>query len=321
MHLHPPRKALVITGTATLLLGIGGAAGAAITASPVSGGVIYGCYATRSIRGSHTLVLQDKGTSCGRGDTAIQWNQEGPAGPAGPAGPPGSTGPSGATGPQGPPGTGATVRPLASGDANCPNGGAAVTDGSGHTADACNGAPGAQGPPGTQGPAGPSTAGPPGLNVITVISSGTASPQPSLTVATCPADHPYLIGGGGSAGAGQIQNGGPIYMSTDAPMYDVLEHSSGPGATTVDVAGSASAGFTPGMTVTFEPGTPDAETDTITSITDTGTPSVNAPPGSVYQWTLATPLVDSHGNDTLVQGPGWEVASNGTSRAWAYCSQ
>jgi hypothetical protein len=179
---------------------------------------------------------------------------------------------------------------------------------------------------GSAGPAGPSTAGPSGLNVITKVNVGTASPQPSLAVAICPADHPYLIDGGGSAGISP-QTGGntPTFMGTDSPLNDVLEKDGGSGfpagATTVDVAGMGSPGFTAGMTVTFEPDTPNAESDTLTSVTNTGTVSVYDPEGTVYQWTLATPLVHSHANDTIVQGPGWEVTSNGRSTAWAYCSK
>ncbi len=172
---------------------------------------------------------------------------------------------------------------------------------------------------------GPSTAGPSGLNVTTVVNVGFASARPSLALATCPADHPYLTGGGGSAGVSPVLNGGPVYMSTDSPLNDVLEndHGSGfpAGATTVDVAGMGSPAFTAGMTVTFEPDTPNAETDTITSVTDTGTVSIYDEAGTVYQWTLAAPLANSHGDGSIVQGPGWEVTSNGISTAWAYCSQ
>ena len=48
---------------------------------------------------------------------------------------------------------------LASGDSNCPAGGASVTDGSGNVAYTCNGATGPQGPPGATGPQGPPGAG------------------------------------------------------------------------------------------------------------------------------------------------------------------
>jgi hypothetical protein len=46
------------------------------------------------------------------------------------------------------------VASLASGDPNCANGGASVTDGNGNTAYACNGATGRQGPPGPAGSGG-----------------------------------------------------------------------------------------------------------------------------------------------------------------------
>jgi hypothetical protein len=110
---------IVITGATALALVAGGtAAGAAIASSPVSSsGVIDGCYTNAEVNGSHVFVLQDQGTSCPKGTTAIEWNQtglQGPAGPAGPAGatgatgpagPPGSAGATGAQGPQGPAGT------------------------------------------------------------------------------------------------------------------------------------------------------------------------------------------------------------------------
>jgi len=108
-------RRVVITGAAALTLVAGGtAAGAAIAGGPVdSHGVIYGCYTTKAANGTHALVLQDAGTTCPSGTTAIQWNQQGPAGPQGsqgpkgdpgPAGPPGATGAQGPQGPQGPPG-------------------------------------------------------------------------------------------------------------------------------------------------------------------------------------------------------------------------
>jgi Collagen triple helix repeat (20 copies) len=115
----------VITGAAALALVAGGTAAiAAIASGPVdSSGVIHGCWTNAAVNGTHVFVLQDAGTTCPKGTTAITWNQQGPTGPAGaagpegppgpagndgaqgPAGPAGPTGPQGATGPQGPSGT------------------------------------------------------------------------------------------------------------------------------------------------------------------------------------------------------------------------
>jgi hypothetical protein len=98
---------------AAAVLAIGGtAAYAAVAASPVSSGMINGCYTTSAINGSHVFVLQDAGKTCPKGTTPIAWNQQGPtgpAGPAGPAGPSGPAGPAGPSGPAGPPGPTVTV--------------------------------------------------------------------------------------------------------------------------------------------------------------------------------------------------------------------
>jgi hypothetical protein len=91
------------------LLAAGTTAGAVIMGGPVDGsGMIHGCWTNAAVHGSHIFVLQDAGTSCPNGTTAIAWNQ---AGPAGPAGPPGPAGPKGDTGPQGPPGNDGAAGP------------------------------------------------------------------------------------------------------------------------------------------------------------------------------------------------------------------
>jgi Divergent InlB B-repeat domain/Collagen triple helix repeat (20 copies) len=116
----------VITGAAALTLVAGGtAAGATIAGNPTdSSGIIHGCWTNAAINGSHVFVLQDAGTTCPKGTTAISWNQQGPAGPAGP---PGAKGDKGDTGAPGQPGK--------------------------------DGAPGPAGPAGPQGPAGPAGSG------------------------------------------------------------------------------------------------------------------------------------------------------------------
>jgi hypothetical protein len=214
------RRALVIAGAVTLLLGGGTVVFATVVGSPISGGVIYGCYKTAAINGSHALVLQDAGKSCPRGDTAITWNQKGAAGPQGATGPQGPQGQTGATGPQGPqgptgaPGTGATVTPVSPGNANCANGGASVTDGSGNTAYACNGAPGATGPAGPQGPPGPEPSG--ALLADQVISSGYAALPPvgtATAIATCGSG--YSVTGGGYA-ISPSPSGNQVIQVTDS---------------------------------------------------------------------------------------------------------
>ena len=81
-----PPRVLVTAGAVIVLLSGGTAVLAATASSPVGpGGVIHGCYATAGTNGSHPLVLQNTGSSCPAGDTAIKWNKQGPAGPAGPA--------------------------------------------------------------------------------------------------------------------------------------------------------------------------------------------------------------------------------------------
>jgi collagen type I alpha len=165
-------KVLISAGAGLALLTGGGAAGAAIVATgPIDGsGVIHGCYTTRAVNGSHIFVLQNAGSTCPRGTTAISWNQQGPAGPAGatgPAGPAGAQGPAGATGATGPAGaTGAT---------------------------------------GAQGSAGPSTAGPGGLDEIELVQNDT-----STAIAFCPASHPFATGGGGFSFDGKPVSSAPI---------------------------------------------------------------------------------------------------------------
>jgi hypothetical protein len=158
------RNFVIATGTAIVLTAGGGAALAATMAasSPVnSSGTISACYNTKATKaGAFAVALQDTGTACPRGTTAISWNQTGPMGPAGPDGGIGPTGPAGPAG-----------------------------------ADGAIGPAGPAGADGATGPAGPSTAGPSGLDVTFVISGpGTGSAS-----AFCPASHPYIVGGGGNA--------------------------------------------------------------------------------------------------------------------------
>ena len=117
------RKVIIAGATALVLTAGASAATAAVMSSgPVdSSGVIHGCWSNAELNGSHVFVLQDAGTNCPRGTTAISWNQQGPAGsagttgatgPAGPAGPAGPSGATGATGAIGPAGPGYEIYPV-----------------------------------------------------------------------------------------------------------------------------------------------------------------------------------------------------------------
>jgi len=76
---------VAIVGSATLI-----AAGGI----PADDGVIYGCYG--SVTGQLRVISDTE--SCRSAETAISWNQVGPAGAEGPAGPEGPTGPTGPAG-------------------------------------------------------------------------------------------------------------------------------------------------------------------------------------------------------------------------------
>lgn len=132
---------------------------------------------------------------------------EGPAGPAGATGPAGPAGASGNTvlNGTGPPGSSAgnngdfyidtaadvLYGPKAGG--SWPTPGVSLTGTPGATGPA-----GPAGPAGSQGPPGVGTAGQSGLDTTMVKATETLPPDYYGTeVATCPADHPYVLGGGG----------------------------------------------------------------------------------------------------------------------------
>ena len=158
---------IILATAAGVTLVAGGTAAYAATAGPVdSGGLVHGCYSNKAMDGTHTVWLQDAGTSCPNGTTPITWNQQGQPGPQGPAGPAGAagatgqtgpTGPAGAqgpTGPAGPAGTSLSVAPEPSGN-NCAQGGISVQASLVDVGYVCNGAVGPQGPQGIAGPTGP----------------------------------------------------------------------------------------------------------------------------------------------------------------------
>ncbi|MGW6279456.1 hypothetical protein [Kribbella sp. NPDC055071] len=89
-------------------VGLIGAGTAAYAAIPGADGVVHGCYNKGGLLQDKGAVrVVDEGEQCRSTETAMTWNQRGPAGPIGPTGATGATGatgPTGATGAQGPAG-------------------------------------------------------------------------------------------------------------------------------------------------------------------------------------------------------------------------
>ena len=92
------------------------------------GNTINGCYADNG----DLVLLTPKVPTCPKKYAPIQWNV---------------TGPQGTPGANGTNGVSPTVTQLTVGNANCPTGGAAITDASNSTAYVCNGQAGADGDP------------------------------------------------------------------------------------------------------------------------------------------------------------------------------
>ena len=135
-------------------------------AIPDPSGVIHACY-----RPNGNVRLVDK-SSCTGNETAISWNQTGPAGPPGEAGAQGTPAPQGAPGPQGPPGPQGVAGPQGT-----------------------QGPQGSTGPQGPQGSPGPS--GPAGVSGYEIINTHGSLPVNGTTsvVASCSSGKRVLGGG------------------------------------------------------------------------------------------------------------------------------
>lgn len=205
MTVKRPAIILVSVASGFALLAAGATtADAAITGPIDSSGIIHACYSNTTANGRHAVLLEDVGTSCPKGMTAITWNQkgpQGPAGPTGPAGPQGLPGPKGDTGATGAPGTGATVASLATGDPNCATGGTSVTDGNGTTAYACNGAAGPQGPKGHKGDQGAPGAG----AIVAALANGDANcPDGGASITDGNGNTAYACNGANGTGTADL---------------------------------------------------------------------------------------------------------------------
>src|SRR6266545_892609 len=84
-------KRILLAATAVVAV----AAGVGYAAIPSSDGVVTACYAKS---GDLRVIDAEAGAQCKAGETALSWNQTGPAGPAGTQGPPGPPGPPGEPG-------------------------------------------------------------------------------------------------------------------------------------------------------------------------------------------------------------------------------
>jgi Collagen triple helix repeat (20 copies) len=239
---------LAIGGAIALTVG-GGTAYATIAASPVSSGVITGCYTNAEVNGSHVFVLQDAGTTCPKGSTAISWSQTGPAGPAGAAGAIGPAGPAGVIGAAGPAG---------------PTGPAGATGATGLT-----GAAGPQGPIGLTGAAGAA-----GASILTTVgpppspctSGDTDIDITTGNVYTCPGatwtPSGYSIAGPvGATGATGPQ--GPAGPAGGSGGLDSVI------GTPCDTASSTDSGF---LSITYTPNDNNS-TDAISMVCDQDNPN------------------------------------------------
>jgi hypothetical protein len=145
----------------------------ALAAIPGAGGVITGCYDSKT--GALRVIDVQAGKTCAKGELQLTWNQTGPQGLPGPIGTPGPAGPQGIPGVAGPKGD--TGAPGAQGSAGGPG---------------PQGNPGPQGAPGAQGPAGA-----PGISGYEIVSDETAFDSSAAKVigVLCPTGKRALGGG------------------------------------------------------------------------------------------------------------------------------
>jgi type VI secretion system secreted protein Hcp len=84
---------------------LGAGSAIAVAAIPGDDGTIDGCYS----QANGSLRVVENADECRKSETAIKWNQRGPAGPQGIPGPAGPKGDAGPAGPAGPPGNAAIL--------------------------------------------------------------------------------------------------------------------------------------------------------------------------------------------------------------------
>jgi hypothetical protein len=89
---------LVAGVSAGAVLGLAGSA-VVMASIPDANGVIHACYTTNNTSFlARVRIIDSPSQTCSNNETAISWNQQGPAGPQGPQGQAGPTGPQGPAG-------------------------------------------------------------------------------------------------------------------------------------------------------------------------------------------------------------------------------
>lgn len=179
--------------------------GVGLVCTQAYGEVINAC--VNRLGRMHVLLRATQ--KCGKNQTAVSWNVNGPVGPPGQIGPPGPEGPAGQTGPQGPAGQQGPPGP--------------------------QGPVGAQGPVGPQGPQGPvGLQGPPGpdppqpLQALH-LNSGVpfaAGSQVNVQDFCCDGPVSLLVSGyflsSGSPPVKTLVSASRIFTSTDTGIYTLL---------------------------------------------------------------------------------------------------
>ena len=194
------RLVRIAAATAVLSLGVGGVAYAT---SPEEKGVITACYQKSS---SLMRILEGSTGTCGKNETKLSWNVQGPAGLPGAAGADGAAGPQGPAGAKGDPGEPGAAGPQGPAGAK----GEAGEDGwmgpRGFT--------GATGPAGPKGPQGPS-----GFAGHEIVQAEIAVARQSADHVTvdCPSGK-VVVSGGMRSGGTFDDNGSPAYAGVSRDM-------------------------------------------------------------------------------------------------------
>ena len=308
------RMGLLTAGLAVALV-VGGGTALAATAGPVSGtGVITGCYTTAAVNGSHALVLQNAGTSCPSGTSAISWNEQGPAG---------TSIVTSTSAPTGSCTTGTTdilINNTAANNGEVYDCTASAWADSGNSIRGPTGSTGPQGPAGSTGPQGPTgSTGPQGPAGAT-----------GLTGPTGPAGPTGATGAQGPAGASVVTSAGTVSGSctlgdTDIDLangevyscstlmgtvqwndtFSSIEGPTGPTGLT-GLTGATGAQGPAGASVVTSAGT-------VSGSCALGDTDIDLANGEVYTCSTSTGTVQWNDTGSSIAGPAGPAGANGTN--------